>query len=101
MLFDNCGKDEFEKFTRIAKSGNLAAVKLQEEIGFAIAMVFGIVVFGGKVVSLKTHQERFDLISRIFSQLDFRPAYVHPLAILGCSFKKAKSLVKEKKWEGL
>lgn len=101
ILFDNCGKDEFEKLTRIAKSGNSAAVKLQEEIGFAVAMIFGVIVFGGKIVSLQTHQERFDLIARIFSQLDFRPTYAYPLEVLGCSFKKAKSLVKEKKWEGL
>ena len=101
MLFDNCGKDEFEKFTRIAKSGNSAAVKLQEEIGFAVAMVFGVVVFGGKVVSLETHQERFDLIKNLFAKLDFRTYYIQPVEILGCSFEKAKNLVKEKKWEGL
>ena len=47
------------------------------------------------------YQERLDIIHGLFSKLDFRTYYVSPVEVIAGSFKKAMSLVKEKKWEGL
>ena len=101
ILFAKGGNDDIEKFTSIAKSNPAQAIKLQEENGFASAIVFGIIVFDGKLVTALPYQERLDIIHNLFSKLDFRTYYINPVEIIPGSFKKTMALVKKKKWEGI
>lgn len=101
VFVDENGNDDIEKFTRIVKSNSAAAIKLQEETGFAVCIVFGVIVFGGRVVTVLPHQERFNLVKNLFAKLDFRTYYVEPVEILDCLFEKARAIVKKKRWEGL
>lgn len=102
MLSDKDGVDDFNLFSRIARSDMEKALAIQAEFGAASFMPFDIIIFGGRDVTSQSNGERMKLLfDKIFSRGCQVGEHILRLEVFHLPLSETKKVVKEKRLEGL
>ncbi|MBI2064654.1 MAG: hypothetical protein HYT62_01210, partial [Candidatus Yanofskybacteria bacterium] len=92
-LMDESGTDNYTEFISFFKAKH-------SEVNYKVKfMVFDIVFYGSKDMTLKTYSENLELTNKMLAKNKLR--YVFPASVLNMTFDQAKDLVRKKGWEGL
>lgn len=100
MVYAKAGKDDYSTIAKLIKLNPDTSIKLQQTVGHASYIVFGIIVSGEEDVTNRSNRERLRMVFDLFPS-NMALKHVFPVEEYKTTLSEMKKMVLEREWEGL